>query len=152
MSGLVLAWRAGDTEKRGWLQKEGVYFLPNTYNTFLLSSEIYLFFEIYGLAYDPEGLTRYQMTVTLEEERGERHTGLDWLANKIFSREPKPVRVTSDFEYTGRLSRESVCQNLVLQNPRPGDYRIIVEIKDRVTGIAVRREKRFGLREPSGKL
>jgi hypothetical protein len=125
-----------------------VHFLPNTYNTFLVNSRIYLFFEIYGLTYDPDTRTRYRVTTTLEEQRREKHVGFDWLMHKILGRMPEPVRVTSIYEYRGEMSREPIYQNLVLQKPGSGDYKITVEIEDLVTGDRVRREKRFGLREP----
>jgi GWxTD domain-containing protein len=148
MSGLVLAWEAGERGGKGRLQLSGVHFLPNTYNTFLVNSRIYLFFEIYGLTYDPDTRTRYRVTTTLEEQRREKHVGFDWLMHKILGRMPEPVRVTSIYEYRGEMSREPIYQNLVLQKPGSGDYKITVEIEDLVTGDRVRREKRFGLREP----
>ena len=147
MSDVVLAREIGEYRDSGELRRGGYRIVPNTLEAFALASTIPVYFEVYNLAFDREGRTRYR--VSFELESLETSSGASKFLKRLAGRYKPPRRVVSAYRLSGASRQEPVVQNLELRNPSPGAYRLRVLAVDELSGSETRKERTFLLEIPS---
>jgi hypothetical protein len=145
VSHLVWAWSLDSHPGKTGIKRGGINLIPNTFRTYLLSSQPKLYFEVNNLAFGPDGQTHFQVEMIVEPEPKERRSGLDRWIHRLFGKDPSVGRVQTAYEYQGLNRQESLFQTLVLEKPFPEEYRFQVRITDFHTGEEVLTEKRFRL-------
>ncbi len=143
MSDILLAREIGDYKDIRELRRGGKRIVPNTLESYGLSSIIPIYFEIYSLGYSDEGNTAYRLTLSVES--AEEKKGIAKVIGQIFGR--KKDRVITTYEYYGNKRIEPVYQAIELEDPRPQKYLLQVEVMDLLTGVSVKKQKIFGLKE-----
>jgi|GEM_PF-1060657 len=145
LSDPVLAWEIGEYREEGELRRGGMRIVPNTLESYSIPSSIPLYFEIYNLAYSPEGRTHYRLTFTVQSE--ERKGGIGRFFTRLLGRGKKSGQVVTSYEYQGDKRSEALYQNLTIQGALPLNYHISVEVEDLNTGKKAVKEKVVVLRE-----
>jgi GWxTD domain-containing protein len=145
VSDIVLAREIGSFLEKGELQRGGMRIVPNTLETYPVTSSIPIYFEIYNLTYSGTGTTHYRMTFSVESM--EKKSGISKIVQDIFTRNKPANKVVTSYEYHGDQRNEPLYQMLDIENPQESDYLLIIEIEDLNNGERAVREKTIALRE-----
>ncbi len=105
---------------------------------FRAGDPVYVYFEIYNLARDSFGNTRYE--VGYEVRRGRKKL-------KTLARKGSGEMVTVSYQQVGTSPDESDYVELDLRKGKPGRYRVKMTVKDLVSGQQTVREGRFQILE-----
>ena len=136
MSDIVLANNVDETNSEHYSLKRGnISILPNPLSTFSNRNKMFIYYEIYNLHFDGNGLTNFRQNIILKriDNKG--------TAEKIFSpilklvginNEEKEVSLTSDYQTKKRDSR--IYLQLDMSGYEEGDYILTIKIKDNVIG------------------
>lgn len=111
----------------GYLLRNGLEIKPAPWGVFNRSQPVYLYFEMYNLAKNPEGGTRYQVETVMIAYREEK--GLAKVLRKAF-RGRADEGVSVRFENTGITADDGQYLILDAADQPPGTYVIVMRIKD----------------------
>ena len=146
LSDIVLASEIGGYQEKGELRKGGMRIVPNTLETYPVTSSIPIYFEIYNLTYSVTGGTHYRLILSVEC-MDKKKSSLGKLIQKIWQKNKSPSKVVTTFEFSGDQRNESLYQMLEIKNPVASDYRLIIEIEDMNSGEKTSQEKMIALKE-----
>lgn len=131
---------AGDVslEEKGmeYLKRNEIYIKPYVQDKFNKGEPIYLYYEIYNLENDNQGLTDFEQSLIVSDYSAEQKSGL----SKLFSSITNFLGITSDQKITLKSNYKTQEENpqiyfqLDLNNFEPGEYRIKIVIKDNLSG------------------
>ncbi|WP_457654290.1 tetratricopeptide repeat protein [Rhodocaloribacter sp.] len=123
---------AGEDEPPpGWIHRRDLAILPAPWGVFHREAPIYFYFEMYNLARDPEGRTRYEVEAVLV--KGDDAKGLEKLIRKAFGG-GRATGVSARFEGRGTAADEGQYLILDASSEQPGAYVLAVRVKDLVRG------------------
>jgi len=107
-----------------------------------------LYWEVYGLTSDDEGFAHYQVTVSVTDIEG--GGVLAKVAGALgsllgLSGDPEPEL---SFERVVELTGDRVPEHILLEHAieEPGEYRVRIQVNDRLSGATVARERVFQVR------
>ena len=110
--------------------RKGDYLIqPHMFSAFPAGSIIGLYFEVYNLTFNEEGMTRFRVATTLQPRGTGRDSG-DGFNAIGKSRES----VTASYEFSGQDRDEKNLLNLDIGQKKPGKYEIVIQIHDEVSG------------------
>ncbi|MBL7980106.1 MAG: GWxTD domain-containing protein [Bacteroidetes Order II. Incertae sedis bacterium] len=142
MSDAMLAYHVAESPDNkpihpGDVLRNGLSIRPAPWSVFDKANPIYFYFEMYNLAQDVSGKTKYQVEAQLVPK--ESGNGMQRTVNSLLRRKEKGVSVK--FENSGTTRDDG--QYLVLEagKQETGLYTLTVRIKDLVTGKTVDRTK-----------
>jgi hypothetical protein len=112
---------------------------PNPSRRVPLSDPVTAYFEIYNLRPGAEGRSRFEYVYSVESaEKDERI----WIQRMIAPRQkPDPISVSRAETHAGTLRRQFLTVPLGVLPP--GRYRLLVRVRDAVTGAAAATEAEF---------
>ena len=118
------------------IERDGLAITPAPWSVFRSDGPIYLYFEAYGLALNPEGTTDYNVEIVLrpKEESG----GLKRLFGGIFG---GSKGVSISFSGSGTERDEGQYQILDASDVEPGLYTLALQVRDNVSRRTVQTEK-----------
>ena len=148
LSDIMLAYRVEDTPDgqplgANEVVRDNLSILPAPWSVYSTNWPIYLYFELYGLAANPEGNTDYSVEITLTPKETRR--GVRRVIGGILGGREEGVSVA--YRGSGTLPRESVYQILDATDQPMGLYTIKLEVIDHVTGQKAEREQDLFLEE-----
>ncbi len=117
------------------LQRAGFSIMPAPWNVFSHQQPIYLFFEIYQLALDENGATRYEMEARLAPRDDAK--GVTRFVKNLFGGRGSGVSVS--VPGTGSSPDETNYLILDATNQPPGLYALTLRVRDLATGKSVER-------------
>ncbi len=113
------------------------------------SEPLAVYWEVYGLTSDDEGFAHYQVTVSVMDLEG--GGVLAKVAGALgsllgLSGDPEPELT---FERVVELTGDRVPEHILLEHAieEPGEYRVRVQVDDRLSGATVARERVFKVRD-----
>lgn len=131
---------AGDVslDKKGaeYFKRSDIYIKPYVQNEFEKREPIYLYYEIYNLEKDNQGLTDFEQSLIISDNSAEQKSGL----SKLFSSITNFLGITSEQKITLKSNYKTLEANpqiyfqLDLNNFDPGEYQIKIVIKDNLSG------------------
>jgi GWxTD domain-containing protein len=95
-----------------------------------------VFFEVYGLAYDEEGLGRYTVDVQLRGERGLVGRVTSALGRLLPGGDDDPAMLSWEREIESGSERVPEWFTLQVPDARPGAYELTVTVTDRLEGTS----------------
>ena len=141
MSSVVLA-RADSAHPALTLHHEnGIHLVPALTAEFFAGEALYVYYEIYHLAFDADGRSRFRLDYTIAPETEARAVVSRALIRlgKMFGLNRPGARIGSSFETTGERQEEKFCHGLELLGPPAGHYRLTIRLTDRVSNHTVER-------------
>jgi GWxTD domain-containing protein len=133
LSSVVLASRVAEAGADLALYRKGEFALiPNLRRQFEADSTLYLYYEIYNLAFNPSGQTSFRLEHTIVPAPPQPTP----LANafKTLGRwlgmNERPVAITSSFQASGTTAEEKLHHALALPGAKPGAYRLAIAVLD----------------------
>ena len=137
---------ADEAPPPGWIHRRDLAMMPAPWGVFHRDAPIYFYFEMYNLARDPEGMTRYEVEAVLVE--GNDAKGLEKLIRKAFGGDRK-TGVSARFEGRGRTAEEGQYLILDASSETPGAYVLAVRVRDLVRGETVEARRNLRLEGPT---
>ncbi len=133
-------------------RREELRIWPSRTLRFASGAPVHLYFEIYGLATDDEGLARYRVELAVEDARQRNVVervlrGVVELFSRGREREPRV-----SWERVVAVSGDRAMDYLSVELPAldPGEYVVRLQLTDFATAVTVERERRFRIDEEAG--
>ena len=129
----------------GYFRRNEIYIKPHIENNFTKTDPLFLYYEIYNLEKDSEGLTNFEQSLIISEYSEGEKTGL----SNFFSSIINFLGLTSDQKITLKSNYKTLEKNpqiyfqLDLNNFEPGEYLIKIVIKDNLRGNEKEIEKKI---------
>jgi len=141
VSDLLVATRIDQATRPSNFVRNGWEVIPNPMQTFLRQQPVYVYFEVYGLTPDQNGLTEYVLEYRLEAiKRGKKGART---AFGLFGSGEKPsLTIRAERGGTAEFAAEHVA--IDVSNVSNGDYTLTVKVSDRHSGQA--KERSIGIR------
>lgn len=127
MSDLVLAYEIRPEKSNGDFGKGELTIIPNPSRTFTLSQPLFLYFEVYDLSKDADGVTSYEMEteiVRLKEKKS--------ILENVFrlSSEGQKQLISIKDQRTGSQSFTNEFVSFDVSNLEDGEYELVVKLQD----------------------
>jgi len=117
--------------------------IPNLFRTFSLHDPIFIYFEIYNLQKNEDGLTRFNIETILSTVEGHK-SSLSKFASSIGKilglTESKKGDVGTTYEYYGDSKTQRIYSAFQFADAKPGDYKLKVKIMDIYDNASVEKE------------
>ena len=110
-------------------RKGDLSYEPHMFSPFNKNAVIGLYFEIYNLAYNQGGTTKYEITYAIQPKDKNDKAGF---FRSLFKSNKKNIALS--YETRGRIRDEIIFNNLDTQNINSGNYEIIIEVRDKISG------------------
>ncbi len=129
----------------GYFKRNEICIKPYIENNFTNTDPLFIYYEIYNLEKDNEGLTNFEQSLIISEYSEEEKTGL----SKFFSSITNFLGLTSDQKITLKSNYKTLEKDprnyfqLDLNNFAPGEYQIKIVIKDNIAGNEKEIEKKI---------
>ena len=146
LSDLQLAWSISESQAEGKFTKQGLQVIPLPTRTFRVGQGVYVYFEIYHLARDGFGQTRYRVQYTVRPRAGIGIGGVVAQLAQTFTGK-KREEVAVGYEQVGLGESEAAYVELDLADSGAGRYELRVEVADQNSGDTVARETMFTVEE-----
>jgi len=148
LSDLLLAYHIeeqnGASEQPGYLLRNGLSIQPAPWGVYSVRQPLYLYFEVYYLQSDDRGQTEYEVEAILVDK--EKETGLGGKIKGLLGRK-KEDAVSIAFEREGTPTDDGQYLILDVSDQQPGDYVLIVQVKDLVRNETVETRRPVFLEE-----
>ncbi len=142
LSSIILATQVIGGEDGGGRGRLQV--IPNPVRTYTRSEPLYLYFEVYNLAQDAFGQTRYRVEYRIGMPKLRRlPLRLDRAARARLGLEGERWTVSVATDYTGGRSDESLHLDVALSDLKPGLQLLTLVVTDQNTGLRAGREALF---------
>jgi hypothetical protein len=126
--------------------KQDIRYTPHMFSDFRIGEEVGLYFEIYSLSLNAEGLTNFRITCTLRPFGDERASliPLAGFFKSLFDKDREVV--STSYDYQGKTRNERIYLNLDFQGQRAGAYELVMDVKDLQAGKTVRKAIKIKVR------
>jgi GWxTD domain-containing protein len=137
MSDVVLASSIDlNSEIGGRINREDYSILPNPTEIFSKDQDLYIYYEVYNLAKNNNGLTDFEQTIILEK-KGQPGFSIGKIVGSVLKfigvkGENQQVGLTSRYQTNDKDS--PIYLQLDMADYKPGNYLLTVKIKDNITG------------------
>jgi GWxTD domain-containing protein len=142
LSDLLLAYRIDENENGAAtlpsdILRNGLSIMPAPWSVFSTTQPIYLYFEVYNLARDANGVANYQIEAALAPKK--QGNVISNLLKGIFGGGEDGVAVSTPVQ----VSSSNDGQYLILDasNQEPGVYTLVLRITDQATGRHLERDQ-----------
>lgn len=144
MSDIALAFVVAPTADQGAFVRNGLNVVPMSSKSFRRGQSAYVYFEIYNLARDEFGQSRYRVDYVVRSyrERGVPAKVLHGLGRALRLVE-RDQQVEITYEQVGAAADEVAYAELDLREAETGEQRVQVRVTDVVTEQFVQKEIRF---------
>ena len=144
MSDLILAYDVSHINfNDSYIKRGDLNIKPNPTDFFPGSSPIYIYYELYNLRKNKEGLTDFEQNIIISPLKQEERSGFGKFISSALSflgiSGDDKITLTSD--YRTIESDPQIYFQLDLSNYEPGDYLITLNVKDRNSGSDVEVKK-----------
>ena len=143
LSSILLADRVAPDTSTSPYRFGDLRVLPNLAQSFPVDSLIFTYFEVYNLALDNAGASRYDIETTVEPI-GEMGL-LSQFATKVTSLFGSSAGTTGEVsithEYFGSSRTEHIYNAFQMQGAPAGEYRLQIKVTDRIAGAVVVEKK-----------
>lgn len=128
--------------------KGGLGVIPNPTRLYLNTRPVLIYYEVYGLAKDEFGQTRYGVDYTVKpaDPEGKFVTQVLRSLGKVLRTDQKET-VTISTEQTGYRTEQSEFLGLDVTNSKEGRYDLVVTVTDSVAQVSATKQTSFELRE-----
>ncbi|MEW6508009.1 MAG: GWxTD domain-containing protein [Bacteroidota bacterium] len=146
ISDLLIANDVSNEEKaESYFKRNDLNIKPYVEYEFKKTDPIFLYYEIYNLEKDNDGLTNFEQSLIITENKDEQKSGISKLFSSItnflgFSSEQK---ITLKSNYKTLDTSPQIYFQLDLNNFEPGEYQIKINIKDNLSGHEKEIEKKI---------
>ena len=143
MSDVVLASNIDlNSEISGRINRKDYSILPNPTKIFSKDQDLYIYYEVYNLAKDENGLTDFEQTIILKK-KGEEGISIGKLVGSVLKfigvqGEEQQVGLTSKYQTKDKDSQ--IYLQLDMADYDPGNYLLTVKIKDNITGKEIEKD------------
>ena len=110
--------------------RQDLKIMPNPTRKFQIHSPVFVYYEVYNLAFDEQGTTRYSITFTLKES-GEKDF-LQTISGLFGSGRDYQISVES--EQTGESRTVSDYIVFDMGSAKKGKYELVLQVRDRIAG------------------
>lgn len=128
VSDILLSKKISNEKMKG-IKRNNLYFLVDPLNRFLKNDSIYLYFEVYNLRRDENGICSYEQKISIKRYTGETKNRVISFAKKIFGLD-KQEEVSVVTNYKTLNNNPATLLRLNLDDYSQGKYLITVTIKD----------------------
>jgi hypothetical protein len=150
MSDVVLAdatTRISGEENSGLAlyQKDGVKLVPCLFHRFAADTPIHVYYEVYNLALDGNGQSRYRIDYVVESRQEAKSLvsrAVDRIG-KLLGKGARPIVVTSSFESAGDQRLEKLYQSIAMLGHPAGQYDLTIRLTDQISGQSAERRVTF---------
>ena len=145
ISSLVLASQVterGGANTTGLYTKDGVDVIPVLVNRFPIRRPVYIYYEVYNLQTDADGLCRYRVDSRIEPvvEKSAFLAGAIRGIGRLLGVNPQRTAITSSFE-SGSVNRNEILYHAIeMADARPGRYELTLTLQDLRSGQRVSRQ------------
>jgi hypothetical protein len=140
LSDLQLAWSVAEAEA-GKFTKNGLQVIPMPTRTYRRSQNVFAYYEVYNLARDEFGRTRYRVEYTIRPTEGPNRGIISRLVQSFTGEEREEVAV--GYEQVGMRPSEPTYVELDLSESYAARHRLKVEVTDLNTAKTASREISF---------
>ncbi|MBS3945924.1 MAG: GWxTD domain-containing protein [Melioribacter sp.] len=125
-----------ESKDKDYFKRNDIYVKPYVSNEFKKEDPVYLYYEIYNLEKDSQGLTNFEQSLIISEYGESEKSGL----SKFFSSITNFLGITGEQKITLKSNYKTLEKNpqiyfqLDLNNFEPGEYQIKIVIKDNIAG------------------
>ena len=138
LSDIILSGAIKKENKNTRFRMGDFVYNPHMFSAYAAGATLGIYFEVYNLTFDAYDVTEYQLTWTLSEKPKEG------LINKLFSKEQAVIKATID--YSGKAKDDKIPLNIDLSDRRPGQYELLLEVKDRNSQQQASKKVEFTIR------
>ncbi|MBM4170496.1 MAG: GWxTD domain-containing protein [Ignavibacteria bacterium] len=119
-----------------YFERDGLFIKQKTSNNFGIKEQFFIYFEIYNLKKDEEGLTNFEQSITISEVTEEKF-GLEKFFTSIaeFIGLTSNEKITLSSNYKTLVSDPKIYFQLDFSRYQAGNYLVTVKIKDNIKGI-----------------
>ncbi|MDA0711644.1 MAG: GWxTD domain-containing protein [bacterium] len=144
LSDIELAFMIAPTELSGQFVKDGFSVIPMSSKAFRRNQSAYVYFELYNLARDPFGRTRYKVEYTVRTNQA-RVVPVRILRSlgQLLRLVEEDRQVVITYEQVGDKSDEQAYVELDLRKSDPGEQVIAIRVTDELTHQEAQKEIRF---------
>lgn len=135
ISGVQFASGIGETDGSGRFRKGALQVVPHPLRAYRAPVPLSVYFEVYGLDTDPEGLAYYRIEYRIDPV-GKRRAGA------VLAEEPA---ISSSFETSGYGATQPQHLSIATANLSEGRFRLTVTVTDRRTFRAAERTEYFAI-------
>jgi GWxTD domain-containing protein len=146
ISDLLIANDVSNEDKtESYFKRNDLNIKPYVEYEFKKTDPIFLYYEIYNLEKDNEGLTNFEQSLIISENMDEQKSGI----SKLFSSITNFLGITGEQKITLKSNYKTLEKNpivyfqLDLNNFEPGEYLIKINIKDNLSGNEKEIEKKI---------
>lgn len=144
MSGVVLAHNVGPADGPGpFVRWNRVKVLPLPSRVFRSEQPVFVYYEVYGLDADDDGSSRYRTTYTLEARSPDRNVVAKFFSavGDLLGGGEERGSITYSFDRSDPAASDPLLEyvSLDVSDSPAGEYTLIVEVEDSVSGTTVRR-------------
>ncbi|HEX3072162.1 MAG TPA: GWxTD domain-containing protein, partial [Ignavibacteriales bacterium] len=141
ISDILAAYYAGESmTAKAAFARNGINIMPNPAQIINGSEDLYIYFEIYNLQLNKEGLAEYEQEISVLPEGYQTGFSLKNAANSVaefFGLKEKEQIIRLASVNVSRENDPSVYLQLDISAYKPGSYDILIEIEDKVSGVRV---------------
>ncbi len=149
MSSVVLAVSDSSSSDLELYRDGDVHLTPVFLQEFFDETPIYVYYEIYNLALDDGGQSRYHIDYVVEpapENKGLISRAVIRLG-KLLGWRRQSVAIGSTFEATGGSQDEKLYQRLEILGQPAGQYHLTIRVTDRVSGQSASRRVSLAIKQ-----
>ena len=144
MSDIELAFAIAPVESEGQFVKNGLQIVPMSSKAFRPDQSAFVYFEVYNLSVDAFGQSHYQIEYAVRsfKDRAIPARILHGLG-RLMRLTEKDQQVVIAYEQVGNRADEVAYVELDLNETKPGEQQVQVQVTDVLTGLVVQKEIRF---------
>lgn len=143
MSDLVFASKISDNKQNNYpLKRREISILPNPASMFSNKTDIFIYYEVYNLSLDKNGLGNIEQKLTIKNI--DEKSGLGKAVNSflgIFGLDSEPQEVTLTTDYQLHEKNPQLYFQLDMNKYDPGKYLLTIEIIDKGNSLKVSSSK-----------
>ena len=145
ISDLQLAWRIERRPTKSRFSKGEISVIPMPTRTYGRGQSVSIYYELYNLARDEFGQTRYRVSYTITSEDA---PGIAGIISSLFRwREGKREELSVTYEQQGTDAQEAEYVELKLDNRPAGKYQLKVTVTDVNAGETAEKDAGFVIAE-----
>ncbi len=133
MSSIILATQAARASADLSLYRKGeINLIPNLRRQFEADSSLYVYYEIYNLAFNGNGQTSFRIEYTIAPAPAQttQLTNAFKTLGRWLGMNERPIAITSSFQAGGATAEEKLHHALALPGAKPGPYRLTIAVLD----------------------